>query len=407
VIAHIFTWLFVFTVPWQNVVFIPGLGTISKLLGFGAIAATILHVLLSGKVRPLISFHWIAIAFLMFILVSAFWAIARPESVMADLNTYVQVIVMMWIIWEAAPTRARLTSLLQAYVLGAYVSAGITIFNYLTGVAIQKDATRFAASGFDANDLGMLLALALPMAWYLASTTHNGFLRWLNRAYFVVGTVAILLTSSRGALLAAMAAVSVIPWTLTQLRGGLRVATIVVMLGAAIAAVQLVPEKSFERLSTTRSEISEGTLNSRLRIWKEGIRLIPERPYLGVGPAGWYPAVGMRIGNVAPHNTYLAVAVEEGLIGLSLYLALFVVLLTRLRRLPTFERRVGLALLATLMIAILPLGWQQNKASWLVLALLAVWSTVLLPSPSAAAAVWPGPSVPQRSVRGLPPVGVR
>jgi O-antigen ligase len=400
VIAHIFTWLFVFAVPWQNVVLIPGLGTISKLLGIGAIGGTVLHVFFSGKARPLISFHWIAIALLMWILMSAFWAIARPESVFSDVSTYVEIFVMIWVIWEAAPTGARLTSLLQAYVLGAYVAAGSTIFNYLRGTAIQQDATRFSASGFDPNDLGMLLALALPMAWHIASKASNGFQRWLNRVYFAAGILAILLTSSRGALLAAVVALLVIPWTLTQVRKGLKVAIVVIAVGAAVLAVQLVPEKSFERLATTRSEISEGTLNNRLRIWKEGITLIPRRPIQGVGPAGWYPAVGDRIGNVAPHNTYLAVVVEEGIVGLFLYLCLFFIVFMRLLALPIFERRVGLVQLATLMIAILPLGWHQNKASWLVLALVAAWSSVPVPARLGPAIAQPDYPILRRSVRG-------
>jgi O-antigen ligase len=402
-LGHVLTWLFVFTVPWQNVVSIPGLGTISKILGIGAIGATLLHVLMSGRVRPLFSFHWLALAYLMWVYLSAFWAIAKPESVLSDLMTYTQVIVMMWVIWEAGPTPRRLTSLLQAYVLGAYVAAGDTIQNFLLGTAVREDATRFAASGFDPNDLGMMLALALPMAWYISLTARNGMQRWLNRAYFVVGTLAILLTSSRGALLAAVVAMFVIPWTLTRVGAGVRVALVVLGLGATLAAVQLVPEKSFERLATTGSEISSGTLNSRLRIWQAGIALVPIRPLHGYGPAGWYPAVGQRIGNMAPHNTYLAVMVEEGLIGLFIYLMLFMVLFKRLLAIPTFERRTGLVQLATLMIAIFPLHWHQNKASWLMLALLAVWADVFRPVRSMDSHLV-APSPPRRSIRGAPAV---
>jgi O-antigen ligase len=383
VLAHVLTWLFVFTVPWQNVVYIPGLGTISKILGVAAIGATLMHVVLRGRVRPLTPFHWMAIAYLMWVFLSAFWAIAKPESVLSDLLTYSQIIIMMWVIWEAGPTPARFTSLLQAYVLGAYVAGFDTIQNYLSGAAIREDAARFSASGFDPNDLGMMLALAMPMAWYVASTARSGLQRWINRAYFVVGILAILLTSSRGALLAAGVAMLVIPWTLTRIRRGMRLAVVVIGIGAAIASVKLVPEKSFERLATTREEISGGTLNSRLRIWQEGVALIPNRPLHGYGPAGWYPAAGQRIGNVAPHNTYLAIVVEEGLIGLFIYLMLFFLIFKRLLALPTFERRAGLIQLATLMMAILPLHWHQNKVSWLMLALLAVWADVLRPPPVA------------------------
>jgi O-antigen ligase len=374
VLAHIFVWLFVFAVPWQDMLVFTGLGTISKLLGIGALAATVLHVIFRGKLRQFTPFHFVVLAYLFWVLLSVYWATALPESVLRNVGTYIQIFLMMWVVWEEAATPARFTSLLQAYVLGAYVAAGSTIYNYAKGAVLANAYNRFAASGFDPNDLGMLLALALPMAWYIASSTSSAFWRWLNRAYFVVGTVAILLTGSRGALLATIMALSVIPWTLTQLRRSVRVATVVIIIGAAVAAVQFVPANLFERLSTTGSEISGGTMNNRLRVWEGGLATVPERPLHGDGPAGWYPAVGFRLGNVAPHSTWLAILVEEGLIGLLLYLAILAVLLRRLLVQPTFERRVGLILLATLAVAITPLGWDMNKASWLVLALLAAFT---------------------------------
>ena len=405
-VTHIFVWLFVFTVPWQNMLVLPGLGTVSSLLGIGAIGATIVHVILRGRVRPLVPFHYFATAFFLWVFLSAFWGVARQQSMMKDLNTYLQVFIMLWMIWEASPTASRLVNLLQAYVLGTYVAAGSTIINYISGVGFREDAERYAASGFDPNDLGSLLALGLPMAWYIASVTPRTPLRWLNRLYLIVGPVGILLTGSRGALLATVVACAVVPLTLSQVRRGLRVAAVVVMIGAGVAAVQLVPESSFERLSTTGSEISEGTLNNRLRIWKGGIATVPARPLHGYGPAGWYPAVGLRIGNVAPHSTWLAVLVEEGLIGLFIYLAMFVAVAKRLFRLNTFDRRVGLALLATLMMAMTPLSWNQNKASWLVLALLAAWGHVLTPvKPAESPDLRIRPS-PRRPGSVAPPVPV-
>jgi O-antigen ligase len=84
--------------------------------------------------------------------------------------------------------------------------------------------------------------------------------------------------------------------------------------------------------------------------------------------------VGARVRS--PHNTYLAILVEEGIIGLLLYLGLFLALFTRLRTLPSFERRIGLTLLATLAVAILPLGWDVYKASWVLLGLIASWAAI-------------------------------
>lgn len=376
-VAYIFNWLFVFTVPWQNVVVLPGLGTISKLLGVAAVGATVFHVLVSGKLRRPTLFHWLGLAFFGWILLSTFWGIAQPLSIQRKVITYLQLVAMIWVIWETTPSRSRLAGMLQAYVLGAFVAAGSTIYNYLTGAAIQIADTRFAASGFDANDLGMMMALGLPMAWYLASSSRSWPWQWLNRAYFVVGMVGILLTASRGAMLASLVALSVVPWTLTRMRMGVKIAAVVGVLVAVVAAVRIVPKASFERLSTTSSELSEGTMTGRVAIWQSGLRAVPRRFLHGYGPAGWYPAAGAIYGKIrGPHNTWLSILVEEGAIGFLLFVSMFVVVFRRLRALPTFERRVGLILLATLALAITPLSWDVHKAMWLVLALLAGWPYV-------------------------------
>jgi O-antigen ligase len=416
VIAYVFTWLFVFAVPWEGMVVIPGLGTFSKLLGFVAFGAACLHVLLRARMRKLIPFHWVALAYLCWVLVSTSWAVndfCSPVfgcDVRSIINTYLQCFVMLWVLWEAATTRSRVISLLQAYVLGAYVAAGGTIFNYATGTGIRKAASRFAATGFDANDLGMLLALALPMAWYISSRVPGGFQRWLNRGYFVAGTLAILLTSSRGALLATLVALAVVPWTLTQLRLRVRVAAAVIMLGAGAAAVRFVPTKSFERLSTTQSEITQGTMDNRLQIWKDGLAAVPQRFFQGYGPAGWRAALSRRLGIKGAHNTYLSILVEEGAIGLLLFLTIYALVLRRLLVLPTFERRVGLTLLATLATAMIPLDWDTRKAAWLVVGLLVAYSDLLPVSrvdfdPAAGKARYRPTS--RRALASTPPATVR
>ena len=400
-LAHIFTWIFVFAIPWQNMLVFPGLGTISRLLGAGAIAATLLLVVMRGRVRSLTTWHRVALLYFGWVLLSVFWAVSPMASVLKNVLTYLQLALMVWVIWEAAPTHGRLISLMQAYVAGAYVAVASTIHSYLTGVSTAVAAERFAAEGFDPNDLGAMLSLALPMAWYIANKTGNVFLRWINRGYLVFGILAILLTGSRGALLATVTALIVIPWTMTQVRAGVKIAAVVLIIGASVAAVQLVPENLFLRLSTTSTELSEGTLNNRLRIWKWGLSTVPEHPIGGYGPGGWYRAIGLQIGNKAPHSTWLAILVEQGAVGLVLYGSMFVMLLRGLRSLqPTFDRRVGLVLLATLIMAITPLGWHLYKPAWLALTLLAAMVDVV---PHKQKVIDPVPIRGQRIRPPLPP----
>ena len=106
-LAHIFTWMFVFAIPWQNMLVFPGLGTISKLLGAAAIGATLLLVVMRGRVRSITNWHRVALLYFGWVVLSVFWAVSNQESVLRNILTYLQLALMIWVIWEAAPTEGR------------------------------------------------------------------------------------------------------------------------------------------------------------------------------------------------------------------------------------------------------------------------------------------------------------
>ena len=56
--------------------------------------------------------------------------------------------------------------------------------------------------------------------------------------------------------------------------------------------------------------------------------------------------------------------------GLMFYLAMFWSVFSSIRRFPRFERRFALVLFATLITAMLPLTWEDNKVAWFVMAVL-------------------------------------
>jgi hypothetical protein len=62
--------------------------------------------------------------------------------------------------------------------------------------------------------------------------------------------------------------------------------------------------------------------------------------------------------------------VEEGIPGFFLFMLMFAAVFFSLLRLPLLERRFTLVLLATLMIAMAPLTWEDQKVVWFVLAVL-------------------------------------
>ncbi|MEO7136270.1 MAG: O-antigen ligase family protein [Gemmatimonadales bacterium] len=367
-VAYIALWLFCFAVPWENIIVIPGLGTISKLFGIVAMGVAVLAALSSARVRRIQPFHAVALLFVMWAGLGAFY-VADEARGLNKFGTYFQLFLVLWMIWELAGTPKRQLGLLFAYVCGAIVAATNTIMVYRSLLGSEKYVRRFSAEGFDPNDLGMTLALALPMAWYLGMTYRQPIMRWLCRGYLPLGLVAIGLTGSRGALLASIVALLIVPLSVTQLSRAKVGGAIVLLLLSVVVAVAFIPTASWDRFATTGSEVAAGNMNNRMTIWKAGFRAFTQRPIVGYGTSGFNWTVHSQ-----PHNAYLAVLVENGLIGLALYLSMFLALFLKLFGLPTLERRFTLVLLATLGVALFPLGWEDRKPVWFVLGIVAAFT---------------------------------
>ena len=400
--AYVALWIFVFVLPWENMVVISGLGTLSRVVGTLALVVTAFAPLISGRLRRLRLFHVCALLFVVWA-TSSVLRVSDYQQHWAQLRslTYVQLFLMCWMIWELAPDVRHQRGLLVAYVLGAYVSGLATVMAYATGHGTSATLRRFAAEGFDANALGTTLALAIPMAWYLQLTYRRSILQWICRGYLPLGIFAIGLTASRGALVVATVALLIVPLTLTKLSPGRMVGAIALLFICGTVAAVYVPQTSLERYSTISSEIEEGRFGGRGAIWLAGLRAFAEHPLVGHGSATFKSSVAPYLGRaIVAHNTYLQVLVEQGILGFVPWFLMFVAVFRQVRRLPHLERRFGLILLATLMVALLPLSWDERKAVWFVLAILAAFAETLRPVRVVAAA--PAPVGPRHPLRPVP-----
>jgi O-antigen ligase len=274
---------------------------------------------------------------------------------------------VLWMIWELAPSRSRVHSLMLAYVLGAYVASLDTLRLYRTEGASLR---RFAAGGVDPNDLAMALALAVPMAWYLSLNYRKPLLRWLCRGYLPVGLLAIGLTGSRGGMITTVFALLIVPVSMTRLTPG-RLATAIAMLALSGAlAVAYVPDKVVERLASTQTDVEDLRFGGRFKLWVAGLQAFTQKPMLGYGTSGFIPAIYPILGSKSQvaHNSYLSILVEQGIIGFVFYMWMIIAVWRAVRRLPRYDRRFAFVLLAALALAMSPLTWEDRKPVWFILA---------------------------------------
>lgn len=368
-VAFIGLWLFAFVVPWELFIRFEEIGTLGRLAGLVAFAVAILNVLLQRAFRPPALFHLFAFLFVLWSGATAFWTM--DQSVTRErFATYVQLAAVVWLIWELAPTPRRQASILQAYVLGSYVSAFDTIANYVSG--IERATGRFAAEGFNPNDLGFTLVLAIPMAWFLANSRPYSALTWVNRLYIPFGMAAILLTASRGAFIPALVALLIIPATLLQVGMRSRIAVFVVIAASVIFLNRFVPRTSWDRLSTATSEIESGSFNERSEIWRSGLEVFGEHQWVGVGAGAFGIAIEPILGHSRPpHQTFLSVLVGQGIVGFALFLTMFATAVSGIRAMPTLQKRFWIVLLLTLGVGLQPRTWDYRKPLWLILGVLA------------------------------------
>jgi len=364
-------WCFVLVLPWDVLTKLPVVGSIPRLVGLVASAVGVLYIVVRRRVRPLSWFHLFAMLFVLWAGATSLWSV-DPEATGMVFLTYLQLLVLVWLISEIGWSPDRQRALFQAYVLGAGVAAVLTIHDYVSGVvALETVAGRFAALNQDPNDLGLTLALGLPMAWYVSlSQTRSA---WLWRLYLPLAITAILLTASRGAVLSALVALGLIPWTLARLRTRTKAALYALAVGSLLLASSFVPESSLARIASTAADIEAGYFGGRGAVWIAGLEVAREHPLAGVGAGGFETAVEPTIHQeMVAHQVFLSILVEDGTVGLLLFVAMLAALLTPLRHLPSLQQRLSIVLLLTLAVGTMALSWDHRKQFWFVLGMLAV-----------------------------------
>lgn len=374
-IAYALLTVAVFSMPWEETVKIVGNSRLPALAGIGAFGAGILSTVLTMQVRPLSRFHVVAIAFLAWAALTLFWTINSTMTA-ERVTTYAQLVLLVWLLWQFGGEPSRQLVLLQAYVFGAFLTAGDMIHNYISGVTYVSSGgyahQSFTSGNFRPNDVAFMLVLALPMAWYLSVRRGRGLMMWVNRLYVPIGMVGVFLTASRGALIPAVIALVIIPLTMGKMGFRSKLMTTVLVIVAIPVTIAIVPQSSWDRLATTKSDLASGDMTHRRDIWRAGLEVFNQNPILGVGPGNYEVAAGAYLDRPRPaHNAFLAVLVEQGSVGFMLFSALFVVGLGRLKLMPSLDRRFWSVMLITLAIGLLPRNWDYKKPTWFVLGVFA------------------------------------
>ncbi len=365
------SYVLIFTIPWENAISFIGFGTFTRVIGFALFGVWLSVVLMKGKFRKPAPFHLVLFLFILFNIFSIFWT-DNVEETEQRIITYLQLFTFALILWDLYTTPIIFFTGLQAYVLGAYITIGSTITNYLNGKIISSyELGRYAGASLNANDLALILTLGMPVAWHLAASSTEfrtmRILKFINYAYIPSALFAIILTSSRTSLFALIPVFIYIFATMGRIKPGLRLILITGFISSIFLIQNYIPQATIERLTTIGTSIANLDLGGRVVIWSRALELFFEYPIIGVGAGASRSIIG-----VVTHNTLLSVLVELGIIGCIFFIFILAIVLYHAIHQRKNYSYLWITIFFIWLIGTSTLTWEFYKPTWLFMSLIII-----------------------------------
>ena len=176
------------------------------------------------------------------------------------------------------------------------------------------------------NFAAAYLSISLTCAASVLFTNLGRLYKWLATAVLCLGSIALILTFSRGGWLALMLSLALLCFVTWRRRGLSLKAPIAVL---ALLALLYVPFHSL--IGARLFGDDRGSAESRIPLMNLAFRITADHPLLGVGANNFTVAMGPYLTSefreeflFAVHNKYLLVLAETGIGGLIAFVAFFV-----------------------------------------------------------------------------------
>ncbi|MGO8673268.1 MAG: O-antigen ligase family protein [Capsulimonadaceae bacterium] len=347
------------------------LGSINRVIGVACFAVWGIFVVSTGRMRRLTWFHVFTAAYTVWYAISLWWSVdPRLTEFRMTLLQSLALVVMLWDIYR---TREKFEAGLQALVLGAWASVAGTVVAFVQGNSAKQWEKRFSGSGYDPNDLALLAGIVIPVAVYLAINKQNShpLVRLSNYLYPFGAVAVIILTGSRGGLMAAVPAFLLCAARFRIVPAKWKAVLAAVIAGAAFMVSHVDIGQQTARLSTAVDSMTNDHLTGRADVWRGGWTAYQKHPLLGVG-GGAFPTAAFAYSGeyeepkLVAHNTYLSVLVELGPIGVILFGMIIIVIFAALARLPSMERNTWITAMLVWMVGVSALSWDFRSQTWLI-----------------------------------------
>jgi hypothetical protein len=364
--AFTLLWLFFFTLPLTQTPEIPAAGWISRIAGLATMALGALALAGRKQFRLLSSVHMFMAGFILWSTVTLTWSV-DPDLTVQRILTYLQLFVLVVLIWELCVEEEDVLRILSAFVLGTIVPALSTLQGFLPGQNTLYE--RAATPGFDPDNLAFILALSIPASYYLILRDKSA-ISALYRLQMGFAICAILMSGTAAALIAMTIGLSLVCWTFhtINIRTRANVFALILMLGGAIVlALPSCVWKHFWEESRnggiTLTTIVDG-----------GLKAVHSTPAGGLG-AG--VVASKRADSPVSAKNPLTLFSETGVIGVAWFLVMLGALFLAAEQMSGINKSFWLTVLAAWAVSACLLSWECTQSAWLLFGLLAAHAACL------------------------------
>jgi len=218
------------------------------------------------------------------------------------------VIILYYIMTHTLTSMDRLEKYFKLLILFALIMAAHGIHQFYndgigwTGQTFANKTTRIRYIGIfsDPNDLSLVFIFAIPLAIYFIFQYKNFLTKLVNVSIISVLVYAILLTSSRGAMVSLGSMVAYYAVRRYGMKKG-----IIAGILFSIPVIILFSKGNFLEISA-----EEESAHGRVEAWYEGLQMLIHSPLWGVG-TGMFTEYNY----LTAHNSFVLCFSETGLIG--------------------------------------------------------------------------------------------
>jgi len=358
--------LYIFLIPWGNVVW----DGFIRVFGIGSLALAALVFVTHGTHKRYNFFHLFILIFGCWVMLTLMWTpdvVAGQESS----STILQLVAISFVITLLIDTKDRMRMAYQAYVFGACVGSGVVFYNYTHGIEVVW--ARYGMRNYGPDGVGIIIALAVPMAAYLTTQYKNVLFRVINSVAIPLCMFGIFLNATRTASIVAMFGIAY--WLFTHRKASFRIKALLItfFISSIIGVLVFAPTSSVERIFSSGKSMSSGTLNGRTVIWSASFAQWEKSPIAGTGIGSIQQVLShSHVEFSSAHNTYIHILTELGLIGIALYLFMIFSIVYYLLKASINDQVFLFSFLLVITVSQLTMNTLYDKEMWFALTILAI-----------------------------------